>query len=73
MKKLSEIPINTVKQIHSFGHQIIARKLITMGVIPGKNIEIVRKTFLGNTLYVRVDDSHFAIRKNEAEKIYLQD
>lgn len=73
MKNLSEIPINTVKRIHSFGHQVIARKLITMGVIPGKEIEIIRKTFWGTTLFIRVENSHFAIRKVEAEKIFLED
>lgn len=73
MKNLSEIPIKTIKRIHSFDHQIIARKLITMGVIPGKEIEIIRKTFLGSTLFIRVEDSHFAIRKIEAQKIFLED
>lgn len=73
MKNLSEIQLNTVKQIHSFTNKFIARKLITMGVVPGKEIEIIRKTGFGKTFLVRVDDSHFAIRFNEAVDILIED
>jgi len=72
LKALSEIPINSVKQIHSFTCQIIARKLITMGVVPGKEIEIIRKTGFGKTFLVRVEDSHFALRQNEAANILIK-
>ncbi|MGB0885041.1 MAG: FeoA family protein [Chitinophagales bacterium] len=71
MKKLSEIGVGQVMIIHSFSHQIIARKLITMGVIPGKEVEILRKVPFQATLYIRVQDSHIAIRKAEAENIII--
>lgn len=43
-----------------------------MGVVPGKEIEIIRKTSFGNTFLVRVEDSHFALRLNEANNILIK-
>lgn len=43
-----------------------------MGVVPGKEIEIIRKTGFGKTFLVRVEDSHFALRQNEAANILIK-
>lgn len=72
MKNLAEIPIHTVFKINGFKHKVIARKLITMGVVPGKEIEIIRKSFFKSTFFIRVQESYFAIRKFEAENIIIE-
>lgn len=73
LKNLSEISINKVVKIKKFTHQLIARKLITMGVIPGKEIEILRKAPFNGAYYIRVSDLFFAVRKVEAENIIIEE
>lgn len=73
MKNLSEIAINKVVEIISFKHQVVAQKLVTMGVIPGRNIEILRKSPFGGAYYVKVSNLNFAIREAEAKTIIVKD
>ncbi len=73
LKNLTEIATNNIVTILSFDHQLVARKLITMGVIPGKEIEIIRKAPFGGAYYIRVSDLYFAIRKVEAKAIIIEE
>ncbi|MFT4644641.1 MAG: ferrous iron transport protein A [Planctomycetota bacterium] len=73
MKNLSKISINKVVEIISFKHQMVAKKLITMGVIPGREVEILRKAPFGGAYYIRVSDLYFAIRKAEAKTIIVKE
>tara|TARA_B110000495_G_C22990176_1_gene582971 strand:+ start:1286 stop:1507 length:222 start_codon:yes stop_codon:yes gene_type:complete len=73
LKNLTEISINKAVEILSFKHQLVAQKLITMGVIPGREIEVLRKSPFGGTYYIRVSDFYFAIRKVEAAAIIVKD
>ena len=72
LKNLTDISIQEIKKIHGFDHQIIARKLMTMGVIPGKHIEILRKAPFNGAFFIRVDELFFAIRKSEAAHILIE-
>ncbi len=71
MKNLTDIAINQIVKIISFKQKMIAQKLITMGVIPGKEIEILRKAPFNGAYYIRVSDLYFAIRKEEAQTIII--
>lgn len=72
MKNLTQIANNTLAIIKSFDNKTVAKKLITMGVIPGREIEILRKAPFGGAFYIRVSDLYFAIRKEEAEFIIIE-
>ena len=71
MKNLTEIAINSIATIKSFNDKTVAKKLITMGVIPGREIEVLRKAPFNGAFYIRVSDLFFAIRKEEAKFIIL--
>ncbi|MCB0703779.1 MAG: ferrous iron transport protein A [Saprospiraceae bacterium] len=58
--------------IDRFTDDRLAVKMMSMGVFPGRTIELVRKTSFGDTLYVLVDKRALAIRKKEASCILLK-
>ncbi|MEN9612481.1 MAG: hypothetical protein RLZZ628_3295 [Bacteroidota bacterium] len=51
-------------------HQI-ACKLMSMGILPGKAIALIRRVPFGGGLYVRVAGQNFAIREAEARTILI--
>lgn len=57
------------KIISHFTNDQVAGKLMSMGVLPGSQIELVRKAPLGGGWYVRVDRQIIALRKKELDCI----
>lgn len=45
--------------------------LMEMGCIPGKQVTLIQVAPLKDPLYISVNGSHFAIRKETAERIIL--
>jgi len=60
-----EIHIDYKGIIQSFIKPDIAVRLMSMGFIPGKKVEILRKSPLGNTWYILMDGKYFALRDTE--------
>ncbi|MCB0618719.1 MAG: ferrous iron transport protein A [Saprospiraceae bacterium] len=58
--------------IDHFLNEELAVKLMAMGVLPGSRVRVVRRAGAGNTLYIKVDQLHLAIRKKEAACIVLK-
>ncbi|MBR9921876.1 MAG: ferrous iron transport protein A [Bacteroidetes bacterium] len=58
--------------IDRFTDDRLAVKMMSMGVFPGRTVEMVRKTSFGDTLYILVDKRALAIRKKEAACILLK-
>ncbi len=48
-------------------------RLRDLGFLPGTKIRLIRKSFLGDPLEVRLRGYHLAIRKSDAKKILLAD
>lgn len=46
-------------------------KLLEMGCLPGKEVELLQIAPLRDPLYIRVNGSHLAIRKETAKLIYI--
>jgi ferrous iron transport protein A len=42
-----------------------------MGCIPGKQVTLIQRAPMNDPLYISVNGSHFAIRKETAERIIL--
>ncbi len=48
------------------------QRLISLGVLPNTEIELVRSTMMGSALYIKLDNQILALRKQEAESILLK-
>jgi ferrous iron transport protein A len=57
--------------IHQFDDEKVSSKLLSMGILPGSVIEVVRKAPFGGTFYVKVNGYNFALRSNELSCILL--
>lgn len=49
----------------------LTNKLLTIGILPGSEIEFVRKSFFGGSYYLKVDKKIIALRKNEIAELNL--
>ena len=47
-------------------------KLIEMGCLPGNEISLIQKAPLNDPLYLKIDESHLAIRKETAQHIFVR-
>jgi ferrous iron transport protein A len=57
--------------IHQYTHDVIASKLMSMGILPGKSLKLVRRLPFGGGLYVKVGNQNIALRQEEAENILV--
>ncbi|GAB4546016.1 MAG: hypothetical protein Tsb0014_40410 [Pleurocapsa sp.] len=63
-----------VDQIHlnRHGHEL-GKRLVAMGIIPDKPIEVLRKAWFGGPLHIRVGSTtEIAIRRQEAQMIRVR-
>jgi len=49
----------------------IPLKLLEMGCLPGKTVELIQKAPLQDPLYIKVNGSHLAIRVETAKNIEI--
>ena len=49
----------------------IPLKLLEMGCLPGIEVQLIQRAPLQDPLYIKVNGSHLAIRKETAEKITI--
>ena len=49
----------------------IPLKLLEMGCLPGIEVELIQRAPMHDPLYIKVNGSHLAIRKETAEKIIV--
>lgn len=48
-------------------------RLAELGFLPGSKTTIIRKSPFGSTLYVKLNSSRIALRKNEAEQVIISE
>ena len=58
--------------IQSILHEALALRLLTLGIYPGKKIELIRQAPFNGACYVQVDDSVYVLRKEEWDAIVFQ-
>jgi ferrous iron transport protein A len=58
--------------VHHFTNDRMASKLLSMGILPGKSLRLVRRIPFGGGIYVKVDDQSIALRDFEAMNIILK-
>ncbi|MEN8123503.1 MAG: FeoA family protein [Bacteroidota bacterium] len=57
--------------IQDFDFESIPLTLLEMGCLPGIEVELIQIAPLHDPLYIRVNDSHLAIRKDTAKHITI--
>lgn len=72
MKTLAQLKIGQKALILDFNIDIIPLKLLEMGCLPGNFVELLQIAPLGDPLYINVNDSHVAIRKETANAITVE-
>ena len=55
--------------ITDFNVDAIPLKLLEMGCLPGNEVQLLQIAPLGDPIYINVNDSHVAIRKETAAEI----
>ena len=73
ISKLSDFKDGQKGILKSIDDDAIATKLISMGMLPGKIIELVRRIPFGGGIYVKVEDMVMALRIVEADHIIVED
>lgn len=58
--------------ITDFNIDAIPLKLLEMGCLPGNVVELIQIAPLGDPIYINVNDSHVAIRKETAIEIDVE-
>ena len=69
---LSATPRGKSGKVSHFNDPSIGSKLMAMGVLPGSQVRVVRKSPFGGGCYVKVDNFFLALRKEEADSIVLK-
>lgn len=72
MKTLAQLKIGQKALILDVNIDTIPLKLLEMGCLPGNFIELLQIAPLGDPLYIDVNDSHVAIRKETALAITVE-
>ena len=57
--------------ILSYSNDKVACKLLSMGVLPGKTLRLIRKAPFGGGFYLKVEEHILAIRESEASNILI--
>lgn len=72
-KTLAELEIGAQSRILSVeGDSAISRRLLEMGVTPGAPVRVVKNAPFGCPIEIRVRNSHLALRRSEANSIFIE-
>ncbi len=67
---LAQVEIGAEAKVLSVdGENIISRRLMEMGVVPGVLVKVIKTAPFGSPMEIRVKGYHLALRKSEAEII----
>jgi ferrous iron transport protein A len=71
-KQLEKACIGAEGCVSHFTNECMACKLISMGILPGTTIKLLRRAPFGGGCYVKADNMLLALRKSEACSIVLR-
>ena len=71
-KAISALKRGAVGFINKFTDDEVAQKLMSMGILPGTRIELVRRAPLGGGCYIKADNLLIALRTEEAARVILR-
>ncbi len=71
-KRLISLPQGIKGVIKTFSDESAGSKLVSVGILPGSLVELVRRAPLGGGWYVKIDGQTFALRLEEATCIVIE-
>ena len=71
MSTIASLRIGEIGYISEESLDIIPLKLLEMGCLPGAEVQLIQLAPLKDPLYICVNGSHLAIRKETANKIKI--
>ncbi len=71
-KQLTTLAERTKGKIIGFTDDEICSRLMAMGILPGTEIEIIRKAPLKSGYYIKFDNQRVALRNVEAASIVVK-
>jgi ferrous iron transport protein A len=72
-KTLSQInPGKRAKIIQIKGKGLARRRILDMGMIPGTELEVIKRAPLGDPIEFKIKGYNLTLRKNEAEQVIVQ-
>lgn len=72
MIPLDQLPKGKSAVIEDIDSDQLPLKLIEMGCLPGNKVSLIQKAPLNDPLYLKIDESHLAIRKESAQYIFVR-
>tara|TARA_B110000444_G_scaffold236055_1_gene247640 strand:+ start:571 stop:798 length:228 start_codon:yes stop_codon:yes gene_type:complete len=72
MIPLDQLPLGVEAEIEKIDTDKLPLKLIEMGCLPGNSILLIQKAPFNDPLYLKIDESHLAIRKETAKDIFVR-
>lgn len=73
MKTVSDLRVGEIGRIQSFSDNLLAARLLPLGVLPDAMIKLVRKSPLGDAYYLQLERQKIALRRSEADVIVIKD
>lgn len=72
MIPLDQLPKGKLAIIEDIDSDQLPLKLIEMGCLPGNKVSLIQEAPLNDPLYLKIDESHLAIRKESAQHIFVR-
>ena len=70
-QNITQLIIGETATIHEFSNGFVACKLMSMGLLSGTSITLVRKSPFGGAYYIKTENHYIGLRTNEAEHVLL--
>lgn len=68
---LDQIPINTEASITHLKQTTFTCTLLSMGMLPNTRVKVLRRSPIGQSMYVKVGSNFVAMRKSECQSIIV--
>ena len=68
---IADLTVGEKGIIEDISYESVPLKLLEMGCLPGKEVELIQLAPLNDPLYIKVNGSHLAIRKETARLIVI--
>ncbi len=71
MSTIADLSVGEKGIIKNIPLEILPLKLLEMGCLPGKEVELIQIAPLQDPIYIKVNGSHIAIRNETAQQIEI--
>lgn len=72
MVSIDQLPVGSSATVMELSNDSLSLKLMEMGLIPGKTLKVMKRASYGDPLVIRYGDTTLALRKNEAQKVWVK-